>query len=195
MKIWSNNTYDKFASLYDIILGLFLPKKYRKVVVAYLTSGNVLDVACGTGDLLLHANKKGLKCYGIDLSIGMIKQASKKILEVELKEGNYYKIPYDNNMFDNVVSTYALGGTKIDTEKVIQEMIRVCKPKGQILILDWQKKQKENLLDKLFIRIAKLTEDTPKDFISIFSKHGMKADCIKLSQTYSIIKTIKMANK
>ena len=195
MKIWSNNTYDKFASLYDIILGLFLPKKYRKVVVAYLTSGNVLDVACGTGDLLLHANKKGLKCYGIDLSIGMIKQASKKIPEVELKEGNYYKIPYDNNMFDNVVSTYALGGTKIDTEKVIQEMIRVCKPKGQILILDWQKKQKENLLDKLFIRIAKLTEDTPKDFISIFSKHGMKADCIKLSQTYSIIKTIKIANK
>jgi len=195
MKIWSNNTYDKFASLYDIILGLFLPKKYRKVVVAYLTSGNVLDVACGTGDLLLHANKKGLKCYGIDLSIGMIKQASKKIPEVELKEGNYYKIPYDNNMFDNVVSTYALGGTKIDIEKVIQEMIRVCKPKGQIIILDWQKKQKENLLDKLFIRIAKLTEDTPKDFISIFLKHGMKADCIKLSQTYSIIKTIKIANK
>ncbi|MDA3819706.1 MAG: methyltransferase domain-containing protein, partial [Candidatus Delongbacteria bacterium] len=193
--IWSNNTYDKFASLYDIILGLFLPKKYRRVVVDYLTSGNVLDVACGTGDLLLHANKKGLKCYGIDLSMGMIKQASKKVPDVELREGNYYKIPYDNNMFDNVVSTYALGGTKINIEKVLQEMIRVCKPNGQIVILDWQKKQKENLLDKLFIGIAKLTEDTPKDFIGIFTKHGMKTDWIKLSQTYSIIKTKKIANE
>ena len=125
----------------------------------------------------------------------MIKQASKKVPEAELREGNYYKIPYDNNMFDNVVATYALGGTKIDIEKVLSEMIRVCKPDGQIIILDWQKKQKENLLDKLFIRIAKFTEDTPKDFISIFSKHGMIADCIKLSQTYSIIKTIKIANK
>ena len=174
--IWDNNLYNKIASLYDIAFSLILPKKYRVKVVESLIPGNVLDVACGSGALLLHANKKGLKCYGIDLSKGMIKQASKKVPEAELREGNYYKIPYDNGMFDNVVSTYALGGTKIDIEKVLSEMIRVCKPDGQVIILDWQKKLKENLLDKVFIQIARITEDTPKDFMKILSSNRSDQD-------------------
>ena len=193
--IWDSNLYNKIASLYDIAFSLFLPKKYRIKVVESLIPGNVLDVACGSGALLLHANKKGLKCYGIDLSKGMIKQASKKVPEAELREGNYYKIPYDNGMFDNVVSTYALGGTKIDIEKVLSEMIRVCKPDGQVIILDWQKKLKENLLDKVFIRIARITEDAPRDFIKILSSNDFKPECRKLSYTYSIIIASKINKK
>ena len=69
--IWDSNSYNKIALLYDIVFSLFLPKKYRIKVAESLIPGNVLDVACGTGALLLHANKK---CYGIDLSIGMIYQ-------------------------------------------------------------------------------------------------------------------------
>ena len=195
MKIWSNFTYDKLASLYDRLLGLFLPEKYRKIVVDYLTPGKVLDVACGTGALLSLAYKKGISCYGIDLSMGMLKQAMQKVPDGEFKYGNYYSIPYDDDMFDNVVSTYALGGTKIEVDKVLSEMIRVCKPGGQIIILDWQKKQKINLLDILFIRLAKLTEDTPKDFVEIFNKKGLQPECIKLSYTYSIIKTSKIIEK
>ncbi len=192
--IWSNTTYNKFASLYDIFLGLFLPNKYRKVVVSYIKEGKVLDVACGTGELLKYADKKGLICYGIDLSLGMIKQASKKVKNGKFKQADFYAIPFEDNLFENVVATYALGGTKINVAKVLTEMLRVCRADGQIIILDRQKKQKENLLDKIFIKIARLTEDTPRDFAGLLSKLGCDVESRKLSNTYSVIRATKRNN-
>ena len=74
-------------------------------------------------------------------------------------------------------------------------MIRVCKPDGQIIIPDWQKKLKENLPDKVFIQIARITEDTPKYFMKILSNNGFKSDCRKQSYTYSIIIASKINKK
>ena len=121
----------------------------------------------------------------------MIEQASKKVVKGKFKQANYYEIPFEDNMFENVVSTYALGGTKINVDKVLSEMIRVCKSNGQIIILDWQEKQNMSLIDRLFVKIARLTEDAPKDFIGIFSKLGYNAKHVRLSNTYSIIKVTK----
>ncbi|MCJ7665353.1 MAG: methyltransferase domain-containing protein [Actinobacteria bacterium] len=189
--LWNIEKYNKIAPKYDSKMRLFLPNKYRRLVASYFVKGSVLDVACGTGTVLKYAYQKGLDCYGIDLSGGMIGEAKLKVPEIELKIASYYNIPFNDNQFDYVVATYALGGTDIDINKALSEMIRVCKKNGQIIILDWQKKEKENLLDKIFIKIAKLSEDTPGDFSKVFSEKGYKSEIIRLSYAISIIKMMK----
>ena len=114
---WTTEKYDKEALKYDSKLKFILPDKFRKRVAFYLENGSVLDIACGTGSLLKYANQKGLNCYGIDLSKGMIEQAILKNPGVNLKVASYYDIPYENNKFDYVVSTYALGGIYIKVKK------------------------------------------------------------------------------
>ncbi|MFN2236964.1 MAG: class I SAM-dependent methyltransferase [Anaerolineales bacterium] len=54
-----------------------------------LTSGSVLDVACGTGTQLEKATKKGLKCAGIDLSEGMLAQARRKVPKATLSSSSH----------------------------------------------------------------------------------------------------------
>jgi ubiquinone/menaquinone biosynthesis C-methylase UbiE len=93
-KIWTTEKYDKLSNKYDSKMKFILPNKYRLKIFEYLNSGSVLDVACGTGIFLEYAYKKKFKCYGIDLSKGMIKQAKNKNPNINLMIASYYKIPF-----------------------------------------------------------------------------------------------------
>jgi len=77
-----------------------LGEKGRARIAEKLTAGSVLDVACGTGTLLEMAQKKGLKCCGIDISKGILAQAKRKIPGTEFTLVSYYKIPYADGYFD-----------------------------------------------------------------------------------------------
>jgi ubiquinone/menaquinone biosynthesis C-methylase UbiE len=83
---------------------IFYPigEKGREKIVERLNSGSVLDIACGTGTLLTMAFKKGLECYGIDNSQGMLNKARVKVPGAELKNASYYDIPYQDGLFDYV---------------------------------------------------------------------------------------------
>jgi len=187
-RVWTTEKYNKEAEQYDKKMKHILPDKYRKMVAESLTGQSVLDIACGTGTFLQKAVEMGFSCAGMDLSPGMLKQAKKKLPDVKLITASYYDIPFAENEFDNVVATYALGGVHVQASKVLAEMKRVCRPGGQIMILDWQKKQKENVFDKIINAVAKLSDDQPIDFVGELRKLGLEADCEKFSYMYSIIK-------
>ena len=187
-RIWTTNTYNRFSRYYDAFMKFFFPvgEKGREKIVDKLTSGSVLDVACGTGTLLKLAAKKGLDCYGIDLSEGMLVVAKEKIPQAELKLASYYDLPFPGDNFNHVVATNALSSDFIDAKKVLVEMIRVCKVGGWIYIAEWPIAEKDTFYERCIIWIASLSEDAPKDYLGIFKELGYEPEVDVLDKRYHV---------
>ena len=163
----------------------------RERIVDKINAGSILDVACGTGTLLAMAHEKGLKCYGMDLSKGMLAQAQLKAIDVEFQQGSYYQLPYTAEAFDQVVATNALSGVSIDAKEVLREMIRVCRSGGRVLIAEWPKASKESFIERLLVWFAKFSEDAPKDYLGIFLEMGYEPEVDKLSERFHIYRIRK----
>lgn len=187
-RIWTTKTYNRISPYYDSFMKLFFPigEIGLEKIVEKLNVGSVLDIACGTGTLLKMAHEKGLKCYGMDLSKGMLSQAQLKATGVEFQQGSYYQLPYATEVFDQVVATNALSGISIDARKVLHEMVRVCKTGGRILIAEWPKVSKESFIERLLVWFARLTEDAPKDYLGMFRDLGYEPEVDVLSERFHI---------
>ena len=187
-RVWTTKTYNKLSPYYDRFMKFFFPlgEKGRERIVDKLVSGSVLDVACGTGTLLALAENKGLKCYGIDLSEGMLAQAKKKVSAAELRIASYYEIPYTGGVFDYVVATNALSGVFIDARKVLLEMLRVCRVGGWIYIAEWPKALEDTYSERLVVWFASLNDDAPKDYCTIFQNLGYEPEVDVLSKRYHV---------
>lgn len=136
--------YSKVAWIYDFWSLLTESRAEKKVLDFAGINGNkkVLDVAVGTGRLfkkIVLMNKDGFT-HGIDLSPRMLEHARKKMFGFEgenflLKEGNAYKLEYDENHFDVVINNYMLDLLpEEDFEKILGEFYRVLKPGGKLVI-------------------------------------------------------------
>ena len=187
-RIWTTNTYNRLSRYYDAFMKFFFPigEKGREKIVEKLTSGSVLDVACGTGTLLEMAGKKGLECFGIDLSEGMLAEAKRKIPKAEIRRASYYEIPYPEESFDYVVATNALSGDHIDAKKVLMEMIRLCRVGGWIYIAEWPKAEKDTFVERCIVWFARLTDDAPKDYLAIFREMGYEPEVDVLGERYHV---------
>jgi ubiquinone/menaquinone biosynthesis C-methylase UbiE len=187
-RVWTTRTYDRLAKYYDFFMRVAfrVGEKGRERIVGRLGVGSILDVACGTGTLLTMAHEKGLECYGIDLSQGMLDQARAKVPDAELRKASFYEIPYPDERFDYVAATNALSGTYIDVRPVLLEMIRVCKRGGGIYIAEWPKAERETLLERLVVRLASLNDDAPKDYQGIFRELGYEPEVEVLSKRYHV---------
>lgn len=104
-------------------------------------SGKILDVGCGGGRTLL--NKKDISWTCVDFSKEMLKNAKKKAEELEIeadfKKVNSSKLPFDDSSFDHVLlySVLHCVETEKNRKKTLEEIHRVLKPKGTMLISVW----------------------------------------------------------
>jgi len=80
-KDYDENYYNTFLSLFS----KFINKRRVSLVLKYKNSGNLLDIGCGTGDILSELSKY-FSIEGIDISSSAIKIASKKIDKKKLKK-------------------------------------------------------------------------------------------------------------
>ena len=73
-------------------------------------SAQVLDVACGTGNLAIPAARRGARVTGVDIATNLLEQARVRAasegLEVEFREGDAEKLPFGDAQFDVVVSMF-----------------------------------------------------------------------------------------
>lgn len=100
---------------------------------------NILDIGCGNGAFLRGIAGQVEKACGVDASTGMLKVATNKASQlglhnVEFKKIDGPKLPYADNQFETVISV--LSFRYLDWDPMVQEILRVLKPGGQILILD-----------------------------------------------------------
>lgn len=100
--------------------------------------GRVLDVACGTGANVPYLPRT-VDFVGVDISPEMLAKARNRLerLEVEgsLEEMDAQALEFDDDSFDTVISSLSTC-TFPDPVAAIEEMYRVCKPTGRILLLE-----------------------------------------------------------
>ena len=100
--------------------------------------GRVLDVACGTGANFPYLPHTAA-LVGVDISPEMLAKARDRLerLEVEgtLEQMDAQALEFDEDSFDTVISSLSTC-TFPDPVVAIEEMARVCKPLGRILLLE-----------------------------------------------------------
>jgi ubiquinone/menaquinone biosynthesis C-methylase UbiE len=173
-QIWTPRLYNRLAPLYDRLFDrLFaLAALARERVAAGLRQGTVLDVGCGTGTLLALAGARGMQCFGIDTSAGMLGQAKRKMPGAHLCQASFYAIPYRDRSFDAVVETNALSGVGINVVRVLREMLRVCRPGGQVRIADYAQPAEERWIHPPLRYLGALFGDYPWDYQRLFRELG-----------------------
>jgi len=137
--------YDSVAKRYDFQHSFFTAKsdqRGRKLLVDMTVSegDRVLDCGSGTGSTgLLAAQKVGESGTVVlfDFSEGMLAVAKEKaarqqmLQRVEFRVGDMLSLPFEDNSFDVVLSTYSICPV-YDPAKAATELYRVTKPGGRI---------------------------------------------------------------
>ena len=98
--------------------------------------GLVLDIGChgGTFTNVILSKIGTKKIYGIDISYSAIEYAKKKIPDGHFKVADAVNLPFKNNFFDTVLCLEVLEHVD-DPSKVVDEIYRVLKKDGYVIIL------------------------------------------------------------
>jgi demethylmenaquinone methyltransferase/2-methoxy-6-polyprenyl-1,4-benzoquinol methylase len=114
--------------------------KARLIALANLQAGDrVLDLACGTGDLVFAAAGRVRHGVGLDVTHRMLElAASKRPRNVALVTGDMLALPFGGARFDVVTTGYGLRNVP-DLQQAIREIARVLAPGGRLLSLDFNR--------------------------------------------------------
>lgn len=156
--------FNRIAHRYDLLnrtLSFGQDIIWRNKVANYLTDDSeqiILDLATGTGDLLISLYEKNSKVkYGIGLDMAgkMLELAEKKIIaknlqhSLSLVKADAVRIPFADNTFNAV--TIAFGIRNIpEISKALSEMNRILKTNGRALILEFSLPQ-NSLLKRVYL--------------------------------------------
>ncbi|MFW9793981.1 MAG: class I SAM-dependent methyltransferase [Candidatus Thorarchaeota archaeon] len=139
--------YDELVKQYDDWLGVDMMKERENFYLYIPIEGLVrlIDVSIGTGAnfIALSNHFKGqmdrFDLHGMDLSTGMLNVSQRKFndanLSVSLTHGSVFNIPYEKNLFDIVVHSGGIN-TFSDIPGSLNEMLRIAKPGGVIIVVD-----------------------------------------------------------
>lgn len=144
--------FDNIAGTYDFLnhfLSVGIDIIWRKKAIRELSAlkpQTILDVATGTGDFAFEAIKilQPKKIIGVDISVGMLDVARKKITERNLQHvftvetGDSEGLRFEDNYFDAITVAFGVRNYE-NLEKGLSDMLRVLKPGGKIVILEFSK--------------------------------------------------------
>ncbi len=100
----------------------------------------VLDVACGAGQLSLPAARLGASVVGVDIATNLVEQARKRAqaegLRIRFEEGDAEALGFADDAFDVV---FSLIGAMFAPRpaRVASELLRVCRPGGRVIMGNW----------------------------------------------------------
>ena len=115
----------------------------------------VLDVAAGNGMASLAAARRWCDVVSTDYVASLLERgrsrASAEGLPMEFKVADAEALPFDDNSFDTVISTFGVMFTP-NQEKAASELMRVCRPGGKIGLANWTP---EGFIGRLFKKIGR----------------------------------------
>jgi len=130
---WGRRSRD-WACLFEHYAIDVIEAIFRRVGVDEGTS--VLDIACGSGLAIRYADAMGATTAGIDAAAPLIEIARDRAPDADLRVGNMFELPWDDESFDAVTSINGVWG---GCEGALAEAHRVLKPGGRIGISFWGK--------------------------------------------------------
>ncbi len=133
--------YDRIAPYFEgieaVMEGLFF-KAWRKKLWAKVDGYHILEVGVGTGKNFDYY-PNGARITAIDFSGQMLKQAvqkrERKNIKVELELMDIQSLYFADNSFDTVICSFVFCSVP-SAIKGLKEVYRVCKPGGQVLLLE-----------------------------------------------------------
>jgi ubiquinone/menaquinone biosynthesis C-methylase UbiE len=138
---WSKRVYAAFAPFYDLVASPLRSVRGKVAAIAALDArSRVLDVATGTGSQARAFAEKAGEVVGIDLSEAMLHIARKKNRASNLTfcQGDAAELPFEDGRFDAASVSFALHEMPVSIrERVLKEMIRVTKPGGMLVVVDY----------------------------------------------------------
>lgn len=100
------------------------------VKLAGILRGKALELCCGTGATSRALKEAGWDAYGIDISPGMVEEASKHI---RARVGDVTRLPYPDRTFDLITMRQAYFLLS-DGSSTLKEVRRVLKPSGRFIL-------------------------------------------------------------
>lgn len=146
--------FNKISGRYDFLnhfLSLGIDKGWRKKAVRELADvkpERILDIATGTGDFAIAALKLNPKeVIGVDISQGMldvgIEKMKKKAVDdiIKMRIGDSEALPFEDGYFDALTVGFGVRNYE-NLEKGLADMLRVLRPGGKAVILEFSKPKK-----------------------------------------------------
>ena len=143
--------FNNISGRYDFLnhfLSLGIDHLWRARAVKELREINpkrILDIATGTGDFAIANLKlKPEEVVGIDISAGMLEVGKEKMKKkkvdhiVSMQLGDSEDLPFDDNYFDGLTVGFGVRNFE-NLEKGLAEMLRVIRPGGKAIILEFSK--------------------------------------------------------
>jgi demethylmenaquinone methyltransferase/2-methoxy-6-polyprenyl-1,4-benzoquinol methylase len=157
--------FNEIAPTYDVanrVLSMGIDISWRKrgcdkvfELLGRNEIGQISDIATGTGDLLIYweerAKKHGVRVEsytGIDPSVGMLEVARKKVDFATFVEGKAQTLPLKDLSSDIVSISYGIRNV-VDRKEALAEFYRILKPNGVVMILEFTKRSRRSLVDRL----------------------------------------------
>ena len=195
--------YELYAPIYDFIFDwIFAPG--RAAAVKHLSlapNDSVLEVGIGTG-LNLPLYPPACRLTGLDLSQEMLDKAIDRVQtlampNVTLKVMDATAMDFGDNEFDKAVATYTISAVP-DPVAVLQEMGRVVKPGGIIVILNHFRSDRrlvarvEDLLAPLCTRLGWKSNLALKPLLT---EVGLTAEVITQVNMFNGWRLVKCVNR
>lgn len=140
--------FDAIAPRYDVlnrVLSARVDVAWRRKAVRALqvkAGDRVLDLATGTGDLLLEELRAGaVHSVGVDLSFGMLRLVLPKLSsagyqDARVCQGDAERLPFRDKHFDAASIAFGIRNV-LDRAQGVREMRRVVKPGGRVVVLEF----------------------------------------------------------
>lgn len=146
--------FDNISHRYDFLnhfLSLGIDIRWRKKAIKLLKADQpkrILDIATGTGDFALEAasSLSPEEVIGVDISEGMLEVGRKKVIKqgkekiVQLRSGDSEDLQFEDNYFDSLIVAFGVRNFE-NLEKGLSEMLRVVRPGGKLVIVEFSKPQ------------------------------------------------------
>ena len=191
--------YDRQIGRDEAVMGVNI---LRRSLLYFNAKGTVLEVGAGTGRNIGHYPSGAVdRVLMTDSSAEMLARAKEKLRQRNWERPQYACIEADsqslnfpNNYFDTVVDTFGLCSYD-DPVKTLQEMARVCKPEGRILLLEHGRSKRwdfiSRYLDKHAERHAKNWGCVwNRDLDEIIEESGLVQDTLRtwhFGTTYYVV--------
>ena len=157
--------FNDIAKTYDLanrVLSMGIDKTWRRSAcnLAYnfygkSTLDKIVDVACGTGDLMIDweniAKKNSIDVIdivGVDPSVGMMEVGKTKIPHRTFVEAGAQDMPLEDQSADIISISYGIRNV-VQRKEGLQEFARVLKKGGLCVILEFTKNDKDDFPAKL----------------------------------------------
>ena len=157
--------FNGIAKTYDLanrILSVGVDKTWRKKACnkAFFLYGaqkidKIIDVACGTGDLMIDWQKNAKvnqidldQIVGVDPSVGMMEVGKTKIKDGVFIEAGAEDMPLEDSSADIISISYGIRNV-VKRKEAWGEFARILKPNGLAVILEFTKNTDNNMAHKM----------------------------------------------